>query len=357
MKRRWKFATGLGLLLLAVLGLVGAPIAIVETACRGESAGEAYQPIITDAAWQRPEARTFLTYPEWHMVYAYEDLAKVLERGDEHDFGYLRAMASFWSSYCALNREADAHGGADGATRQMIYTIGTSFDLELGLKALYENTLGRLATLVRGPEKVPQDQVAAEMARQYGAFLHQTPWYKFPFAEWSDRLWTAPVTGGLRSWERRLALGGEWSAKQFYAGAIESAVAATGQDQLRIRSVVRGLSTDALAAIPGVAVVAESEKGTVIETDRYAAFTAILKTLADAGATVVEIAGNDDIMLSTLQPPSPPPLSDGVRAVYSFDAREGGTRRVLVLLKVAALSDILRAAAGSGVTVEHVFDY
>ena len=52
-------------------------------ACRGDAESQAYRPVIADASFQRREANTYLTYPEWHIVFAYDGLAEVLKAGDE----------------------------------------------------------------------------------------------------------------------------------------------------------------------------------------------------------------------------------------------------------------------------------
>jgi hypothetical protein len=313
--------------------------------------------LISDPAWQRPEARTFLTFPEWQIVYAYDEFAKVLETGDEHEFGYLRSIAAFWCSYCAINREADLHGGADWATRGMIYTIGTSFTVELAAKALYEETAGRLFALLRGNEKSPQDIVSAGMARRYADFLHQTPWYKFPFAGESETLWSTPLDMPVRGTERRVALGLEWWAKQKYAGVIAAAVAATGQDNVRMRSIVSGVDAGKLGALPGVTVIGETGEGALIETPRYREFTLLLPRILEAGGTFADIAGNDDIMLSVLG-------NDGAnwpeglgREIASMVGQGSGRVRKLITVKTGRLGDLFRDAPKSGFEVEHVYDY
>ena len=149
---KWSFAA-LALLVIALL----APVAWLAVSCNGKAEPQTYQPIITEAEFQRQEANSFLTYPEWHIVYAYEGLARTLETADEHEFGYFSSIKGFWSSACALKKVAGAHGGADTATVRTIYVIGASFTLEMGMKALYEETLGRLFAALRGPEKSPQD--------------------------------------------------------------------------------------------------------------------------------------------------------------------------------------------------------
>jgi hypothetical protein len=342
------------LLLLVVLLLL--PVGYVETFCTAEPGQEAFTPKMTDPEFLRAEANSYLTYPEWHIVYAYEGLANVLKTGDEYDFGYARSVVGFWSSFCALNREADRHGGADVATRRTIHVIGVSFTLEMGMKALYEETAGRLFALLRGAEKSPQDHYAAAMAEDYGQFLHQTPWYKYDFDGSVAKLWAEPVTS-LRSWERRLALGGEWKAKAAYARMISGAVAATGQAQLTIRSLVSGLPVADLQAIPGVTVIADQgADGIVIETARYRAFTLILQQIAARKGTIREIAGNDDIMVSALGTSVPSQLGFATTIVdINRDGFAG--RRLLLQTKVGDLPALFDELGAAGLELEHVYDY
>lgn len=343
---------------LVVLLVIGAasPIGYIEFFCRGDIRQSEYKPLIADAGFRRPEANTYLTYPEWHIVYAYDGLAETLKTGDEYQFDYFDSMKGFWTSTCKLMQIADEHGGADQATRTMIYTIGASFNLEMALKAAYEETLGRVFALIRGPEKTPQDEEALAMATDYSAFLRQTPWYKYDFDKANQALWAAPITDKARGWERRLALGGEWKAKTYYANAIAAAVSATGEAQLTIRSVIVGLPADTLKAIPDVTVVSEDADGVTIETPRYDIFTHVLAEIAAKGGTVREIAGNDDIMVSLTIPAG----SDyqGPGEIITQMNRDGfQTERLLVSLKVAELERLLKAYPIGDPGLEHVFDY
>lgn len=97
----------------------------------------------------------------------------MIRDGDPHDYGFLRGIGGFWSSLCALSQASGAHGGVDGGTKQMVYVIGTSFTLELALKAAYEETLGRVATWIRGPDHAATDVISARQAADYAAFLRQ----------------------------------------------------------------------------------------------------------------------------------------------------------------------------------------
>jgi hypothetical protein len=356
MRTLLRFVKWLALSLVVLVILLLLPVGYVETFCTAEPEDQAFTPKMADPTFLRAEANSYLTYPEWHIVYAYEGLANVLKTGDEYAFGYTRSVAGFWTSFCALNREADRHGGADGNTRRTIHVIGVSFTLEMGMKALYEETLGRFFAYVRGPEKSPQDRFAAAMAEDYGRFLHQTPWYKYDFDGAVAKLMAEPDQG-LRSTERRLALAGEWKAKAAYARVIAGAVAATGQAQLTIRSLVSGIPVADLQAIAGVMVIEDrGTDGVLVETPRYRAFTVILQQIAGKAGTVVEIAGNDDIMVSALGTSVPSQL--GFATIIVDINRDGfAGRRLLLQAKVRDLMPLFAELKAAGLELEHVYDY
>ncbi|MCV6593225.1 MAG: hypothetical protein OIF48_09765, partial [Silicimonas sp.] len=280
---RWLKRLVLGLVALVILLLL--PVGYTELACRGDGTGQAYTPLISDPDWQRAESRTLMTYPEWHIVHAYDDYAKVIATGDPHDFAYLRAIAGFWTTLCPLTEASAAMGGVTSETKMTIYTIGVSFTAELLAKAAYEETLGRFATLLRGDGRAPLDDLSAEQAAAYATFLQQTPWYKWDFQ--SDRAALEAAGEGIRDQERRLALGLEYGAKAGYAQVIAQAVEGVGADQLRLRSVVANLPADTLAAWPDVTVIETLPQGVVIETPRYRAFTRLLAEIAEAGGEIV----------------------------------------------------------------------
>lgn len=343
---RWAGRLALGLLLVAVALL--APVAYVELACRGTPVADTHEPLVAPEH-RRSEARTVMTYPEWHIVYAYEDYAATIRAGDPHDYRFLPEIRRFWRSACVANRASAALGGADWTARQTIHVIGMSFTAEMLLKALYEETLGRAATSIRGEGRAPLDDLSAAQATAYADFLHQVPWYRWDFARDAAAL-DAAQTDAFRDRERGLALGIEYGVKGAYARAIGAAVAATGFDELTMRSVVAGLPPEELGGVEGVTVIAERPEGVEVETPRYEAFDRLARDLAARGATFVEIAGNDRIMLTALTQDDEPVAGEILRLPRQG---EGGWRH-LVLLPVGGLATAL---AESRLVVEHVHDY
>ncbi len=343
--------------LLIALLLLLSPVAYVELACRGEAATQAYQPLVADPAFQRREANTYLTYPEWHIVFAYDGLAHALKTGDEHAFDYLDSISNFWSSTCALTRVASRHGGADFDTRSMIHTIGVSFTVEMLAKAAYEETLGHVTAWLRGARKTPQDTVIAGVAADYAAFLRQTPWYQYPFNQKAHELWVPPAGLSLRGWERRLGIGLEFEAKAVYAKVLAGAVAATAPAQLVIRSVVSGLDATVLERMPGVKVIGRHGDGVEIETPRYDLFTRLLAGIARQGGAIREIAGNDEIMVSmTVREGGTAQVAHGT--VILRMKRDGiPGERLLVNVRMTDLAAFLKTHPLGDPGLEHVFDY
>jgi hypothetical protein len=333
------------LVVVLILGLLS-PVAYIETMCRPTGTAEARVPLV-GPDWQRPEGRTLLTYPEWHIVHAYADYAEVIRTGDPHDYGFLSSIGGFWSSTCALSKASGPHGGFPWETKQMVYTIGVSFTAELLLKAGYEETIGRVFTLLRGQTRAPLDDLSARQAADYAVFLQQTPWYKWDFTRDAAELNAA--TDALRDRERRIALGLEYRAKAAYAKVIEAAVAAVGADQLRLRAVVRGLDAATLSALPDVQVIETLPEGIVIEAPRYRAFTRLAETIVASGGDFVEIAGNDDILFTMITD------SPDAGALHSFPRQGNPGYRHLVLIPVAELGQTLSTLPLGA--LEHIHDY
>lgn len=340
------------LLLVIVICIIGllSPIAYVETMCRGSGEPTPYTSLIAPDH-HRTETRTLMTYPEWHIVHAYDDYGRVISSGDPHEFGFLRAIGGFWSSLCTLSADASSMGEVDGATKQMVYVIGVSFTAELLLKAAYEETFGRLTAILRGTERSPLDRLSAEQAVDYARFLQQVPWYKWKFTEDREAL-AAQSSGVLRDHERRFALGIEYAAKAAYAGVIADAVAQVGADALTLRMIVRDMDRGDLETIDGVSIVTESPEGLEIETPRYRVLTHILQDVALKGATFVEIAGNDDILFTAISE-----NASMAGAIFSRPRQGASDYRHLVVVKVDQLAERIRVMNAEGQQLEHIHDY
>lgn len=343
------------LTLLAALA-AAAPVVWVETSCMhdGTPAANDYASILA-REHQRNEINTYLTYPQWAIVHAYEDFAAVVRARGETAFRYRASIREFWSNLCTMTRYASARGTISPDVRAMLHIIGVSFSAAMGVKGIYENTFGRLSEMLRGSQRTPEDEFALATADDYAKFLRQTPWHEYPFAATLARFWReVPWSGGslARKVERRIGLSLEYGVKAIYAKAI-GAFAGLAPAELRIRSVVRGPEPDD----PRIVLVERRDDGTtIIETPRYRAFTEILIALAAHGHGLVEIAGNDDVFVTALTPPgAKAPFGEPIIAV-PIQSRFGW-RREGIAMKVGQLAEAFRAFERQGIRIEHVYDY
>lgn len=356
----WRWARRAFLTLLLLVIVLAAPSVYVETSCRGTPAAEPYNPILVNPAWQRSEAASYFSYPEWHVAYTQQGLAHVLDAGaDESAFDYVDAVFGFWQSACALNRAAENDSAAPLPleARIPVYVTGASFTLGMGMKALYEQTIGRAIAALRGPEKTPQDRFAAQMTADYTRFLERSNWYSYDFAKAIRGLWSEPLTEKLRGWERRIALTGEWSAKAAYARAYASTLASREAPQSRIRTVVRNLPPAQLAAIPNVEIAGAGYQWVLIETPRGQQYARLLGILAAMGGEIAEIAGNDAVLVSVLSSEKRLSLPGGSKLITTIPRAGFGGYRHLVDVRTGSLSQLLRSLAQGEPKLERVYDY
>jgi hypothetical protein len=340
----------LGTLTIILLLVIALPIATVELTCRGEPLPQSEARYITAPNDQRPEARTYLTYPEWHIVYAYEGYAETLKTGKPHDFPYAKAVFGFWKSLCALTKKSDTLGQAGFDAKSTIYTIGASFTLEMVAKAIYEETIGRIVALTGTS---PQDTIEAEMAKDYANFLQQIPWYKYDFDAQTTLLWDAP-TANFRAYERRIALGLEWKAKAAYARLIARAVAGMTPDALTMKIAISNVDP---ITLQDVKLIETQNQVAILDVPRYRIFTRLVEQIASKGGTIQEIAGNDDILVSMIiEQGDFYPAKD--HTLLSRTARVGFTSdRVLLAVPVKQLHTIFAIYPNTPIRVEHIYDY
>lgn len=355
MTRRWRLTAAALLTPLVALIVF---IASFEFACGG-SASAASQP--HEAVWastedHRPEAQSWLTYPEWHIVYSAEAYAATLESSRPSQFGYASDIAAFWRSYCGVNRATA--GMPDRTTYKVtIYTIGFSYTAELAMQGAYEWTLGRFFEWAGGYPSAA-DLEAARVQADYGQFLHETPWYEYPFADALASLWTVEVDGHpLRHWERLAVLSAQYASKAVYGRVLGAVVGATGQDQRTMRLVVRD-EPDIVAAIDERLTVQQDLGGgrVLVEAPRYAQFTELTRAMAASDLQLIEIAGNDDIFVTLLVPTASTAPIRGER-LFVNESRFPGFERIGLTVKVPDLLELIRTAEASGARLEHVYDY
>jgi hypothetical protein len=314
---------------------------------------------------QRSVEQTFLTYPEWFLVHSPAEYAHYVAQHPTHGFPFLRHVGQLWSSYRSVTAEQLSAGyPANPGYHTMICVIAGSTTVEYGLRSAYENTVGRASWLLSSGRLTAEDQYGARAAQDYVDFIRREPWYRFDFMARLKGLWfDTPLLGTdmVRKLERRYVLSTEYLVKAAYARMIE----------LATRSAYT-------PAVPTTEVVAESvppdftppenvrhlrtlqDDRAVLELPRYADFRVAAARLAEMNVKLVDIAGNDSVILVTVLAGenAAPSLPPGARMLFEqpIVTEPGRSRRALVL-PVRELSQFLLDAPAAGLSVEHVYDY
>lgn len=311
--------------------------------------------------YRREEGSTFLTLPEWYIVYSTDEYAKALATRPPSAFPYAGSIRQYWRYYggaCAATKGVYPFSRGD---HLMLAVIGSSFSIEYAVKGFYENTVGRLTEWISGYD-TPEDAFARRTAADYGTFMHTVPWYEFPFLEKIKDLWTTIPAAGphmLRKWERRAALTAEYGVKAAYAqligygseatyGAVDQTVGA------RIENATPEVFADGV-----VKKVADTSAGiSIVQLPRYEAFTGRVLSLLRQGVRFVDIAGNDEILITVLAPAGW--SVDNLNALIIIDERvltEVTTRRVALKVPVNELHTVIPQIEAGGARVEHLYDY
>lgn len=310
--------------------------------------------------YQRPEELTFLTYPEWAIVYAAREYADFVGRERPSGFPYWAYIGRYWQDYATVIRASSAYP-FNFANHQMLVVIGTSHTIEHALQWAYENTVGRLTEWTSG-RPVAADHFLAGVALDYARFLDQVPWYEFPYADnRRDLMALQPQSGDdpLRMAERRYAFGFAYRVKQGYADLIRSALAATSDPALLdIHVWARGPVAEAVRGEPDTRIEADlGADGAVFVTKRYQVFTDMVPRLVQRGLSFVEIGGNDEILVTVLSPgPVAVPAGSSELFAYPLPA-EPEKRRTGLIIPVGQLHAAVPALLADGATLEHIYDY
>jgi hypothetical protein len=344
------------------------PLAYIEGTCRPASVAAASSaptvnlPAIDEAGYRRKENNTFFTFPEWYIVYSFEDFGRFLDRSSESHFDYLGHILGFWRSFCTINRAVPPTGESLADVKTMIYVIGISYSTEYAIKGIYENTVGRVFEWIRGETRTPQDEYARAVLQDYASFLYTIPWYKYPFRDKLDGLMAIakPTPSQLRSWERDFALGTEYFLKVGYARLIQQALDANGDDEPRdIMFAVATLPPDVLAREARLKPIRNlTPQWQLVQAPRYKDLTEILQGLLDQGYGLAEIAGNHEILITVIAPDAAKLDIKDTTELFALelDARPG-FRRAGLKVRIDRLVDINRDLKAKGVSIEHFYDY
>lgn len=315
---------------------------------RNEDEKKARERIDADPEYKRAEEQTYLTLPEWYIVFSLDEYARSLKNAPPSAFPYFGSIAQFWKVYHSVIRETWNDYPVNWGYHAMICVIGVSYSAELAGKGIYENTVGRLTEWMGGRHELKDDMVLEsyqqKVAQDYVDFIRVRPWYEYPFYSNFREYWALeekPGASVIRRAERRFFFSSELLFKAAYGWLV-------------------GLGTRAAYAPEDLeigAVVMENGKEKFVSIPRYQAFTEKVPQMIRHGVTFVEIAGNKTILMTVIAPRDWI-YEDKAHEMYEWPVlTDKKSKRVAISVPVDRLHAVIPSLQKQGVTVDHIFDY
>lgn len=310
---------------------------------------------------RKPEGQTLLTVPEWYLVWNPGEYTSHLAANKPPDeFPFFESVREYWSLYKKVLAEADGIYPENGEYLTMLNVIGVSTTIEYVIKGAYESTVGRLARALSSDAVSQEQTIITDAFRAYEKLIYDEPWYVFDFMPWVSKIWSeTPFLGPdfIRRTERKLAFSAEFAVKGGYATLLGFAA----------RSAYEPAAThiDVIAKVPPSAshagAIRKAELGagtTLLQVERWKEFSEVVPALAYSGVDFVEIAGNDDLVVSLIEKAGQDwHPGAGQRLFTSRVVTDPERARAVWFVPVTELGAFLRQAHADGLTFEHLYDY
>jgi hypothetical protein len=289
----------------------------------------------------RPADQTFLTFPEWYLVFSPEEQANYFKEHTATTFPFMSHTAQIWESYKIVNNQIKDNFQTNTGYHFMILVIGSSASVEYSIKAWYETIIGRITDTYI--VKTEEDKFNAKFTQDYVNFIKDRPWYEFDFKSCLKYLWASTSFFGnnfLRKLERKYILTSELAVKYVYGKLIGLGTKTVYDEALPTTAVV--LENDSLQSLP-----------------RYDKFANAITALAKNGHSFKEIAGNNSaILLTVLVTNSDKTNFENTQTVFTQPiSSDPTTKRIALAVPITSLNKLLLQLSNNKIKIEHVFDF
>jgi hypothetical protein len=318
---------------------------------------------------RRPVEDTYFSYPEWYIVWSYEERAQYLPKNLPSGFPYFSSIGQYWKSYCFICGLTQSRHQFNFGDHLSSFVLGGSFALEYSIRGAYEQTIGRLSEWSSSHELVEEDAYAARVAREYADFVYIRPFYEFHFAHALAQLWKeTPLWSkhATRKWERKFILSVDYGIEAVYAEAMQLAShLAYGAESDETYTWIESAPETLFRDFPRIKVHQEktkevSRQSYVAIIPRYQEFTDLAVKLTERDVHFVQIAGNDEIMVTVVVPSGwtyDVPAGDGTLLFTENVLTQPGAKRIALECRVRALPTLIRHFTSAGIKIEHIYDY
>lgn len=311
--------------------------------------------------YYRDEEQTILTVPEWYLVFNPKEYADFLEAGkNPSDFPFYASIDEYWKLYDRSQMLVSKAYQTNEEYNTMLQVIGISVTLEYAVKMVYENTIGRLFSLMANESISEEEKIIIEAQRAYSDFIYHTAWYEFDFFSWVTKVWgnvESSDANWLRKWERTLFFTFEYSFKAAYAKLIEWGAEISYEEAVTDIYLLM-TSEEPLPQSEDIKIIEEQGNKKIVAIKRWGAFTESILTLSDYNLSVHEIGGNDEIAISVILDKNKSIGFKKAELLYESALVTNMTvKRIVCLLPVEEVLNFVRYAKQNEIELEHVYDY
>jgi hypothetical protein len=306
----------------------------------------------------RPPDQTFLTFPEWYLVFSPEEQAHYFKDHTATSFPFMSHTAQIWQSYKIVNDQIKDNFPPNKGYHFMIWVIGTSASVEYSIKAWYETIVGRITDT--HSVVTDEDKFNAQFTQAYVDFIKDHPWYEFNFTDQLNKLWSETSFWGddfLRKIERKYILTSELLVKAGYGKLIELGTQTVYEEALPSTVVLIDNLPQQNSNLHIIKKLPDSSL--LVSLPRYDKFNAAITELAKDGYVFKEIAGNTSALLITVLVPSSFAETFGnTQEVFTQPiASNQSMKRIALATPVSELNKLLLQFDKENIFIEHVFDY
>jgi hypothetical protein len=313
--------------------------------------------------YYRDEAQSFLTVPEWYLVFNPKEYADYLEEGNNpSDFPFYASIDEYWTLYDRSMKLVSGAYPENEEYNTMLKVIGVSITMEYTAKMLYENTVGRFFSWFSNGTFSDEEKTIVDAQRAYSDFIYDKAWYEFKFMPWVGKVWS--VSNGaesnwLRKMERTIFFTLEFTFKAGYAKLIEWGAKASYEEPVTDIYLLAS-TADSLETSPDVKIIHEQMEKKIISITRWGVFTKTILEIADKDKAIdiTEIGGNDEIVVSVMMDKDQKNIFTSDQLLYKSKVVSKPHReRQVYLLPVDRLLSFVKQGKEKGVEIEHIFDY
>lgn len=313
--------------------------------------------------YQRLLTSTYLTYPEWYIVYNSQEYADYLKKQRPSAFPYFASISQYWWGYRAVNKVIRQDYPADAGDHLMLAVIGSSYSLEYVIKGVYENSIGRFTEWLSANEATAEDRYAQKIAADYAHFIQVDPWFDYRYGKALTGVWTKTGFVGshmVRKIERKLFLSMEYSVKAAYAALVGIGSHLTyGSFDPHTYALVTNVPNGMFKKQQLVKRVKSlGAKSALISLPSEQPFTEAVATMINSGTVFKDIAGNNEILVTAITPKNWVFRNNNAQLLFTIGIlTKPSLQRIAIRVPTGSLLLVLSYLKKNKAVIEHVYAY